>query len=910
MKSLFLLILVCLSHGFIFAQTILTIEGTSIENTLDGTWSGVNIQRSVATIFTYQNNSITSVNTAGYMLQAGDETPGSKNNNLEGEVITGNKFTWNGTDMTSITHGVFTGYNINAIIKYNYLDKVPMSIIRKSNGMTDVSGVVAYNIIKSPNVGVVIKGMNGVKIYNNTFYQDRTTSETYRGLIDIYENDDVSPAGSAVGTKIKNNIFYIKHKTANINIINNSCLTDFESDYNIFYCEEGTPVFVINGVHYTFNQWQSLGYDKHSVVVNPNFIDFVDFVPSARLDYGTSLGDELKAGLSVGAIWGKTDPAIANQNGSWQVGARLFAAKVYYLSPSGNDDTGNGTIGSPWFSLNKAWKGIAAGDLIFMRGGTYAYNTQQMLRGRNGTSENYIKVWAYPGETPVLTKGPAYTVNQGLFFKGDYVHFKGLDISGYTQISSGVCYAFRIENSSHNIFELLNIHHNGAGLNIANYDVIEHATDNLVLNCDAHHNQDPLTSDDPYGNADGFECSWISHPEDVNTFRGCRSWWNTDDGFDLWASDGMIVIEDCQAFWNGYIPGTFTSAGDGNGFKLGKSTLDLPTEIKRKVTNCLAFKNKMWGFQDNGALCNMELYNNTAYNNGDGSYGGFHFNRGGVNYFIKNNIAYANSPNEKVLGKLTNVSHNSWDKGVTVTEADFVSLDSTGVTGVREGDGGLPKLDFLKLSASSNLIGAGVDVGLPYLGLHPDMGAYEFVGENHPPTVTDQSFYIDESSPDKTIVGVVVASDPDMDQRLKYSIVSGNTDQTFSINDSTGVLSVAKNTPLTSDFVLTVKVQDNEGLTSQATIRIDVVHTDIQLSGTDSSIRIRPNPVSNELIIELEGKNDIEQRFTIMNGNGAVILKGTLSQQTVISMANFSSGTYILKLQKGKRIEFKKIIKM
>ena len=49
------------------------------------------------------------------MLQAGDENPSGSNNNLDGEIISGNKFTWNGTDPTSITHGVFTGYNINAI---------------------------------------------------------------------------------------------------------------------------------------------------------------------------------------------------------------------------------------------------------------------------------------------------------------------------------------------------------------------------------------------------------------------------------------------------------------------------------------------------------------------------------------------------------------------------------------------------------------------------------------------------------------------------------------------------------------------------------------------------------------------------------------------------------------------------
>ena len=105
--------------------------------------------------FIFRNNSITSVNASGYMLQAGDEGIGTTNNNLDGEIITGNTFIWNRTDITSITHGVFTGHNRDAIIEYNYLNKVPMGIIRKSaNNMSNGSGVVAYNIIISPATGV------------------------------------------------------------------------------------------------------------------------------------------------------------------------------------------------------------------------------------------------------------------------------------------------------------------------------------------------------------------------------------------------------------------------------------------------------------------------------------------------------------------------------------------------------------------------------------------------------------------------------------------------------------------------------------------------------------------------------------------------------------------------------------
>ena len=312
-----------LATAVLSGQTILTIEGKTYTNQ-DDTWYGVNIARSKPTTLTLRNNAITSVNRYGYLLSAGDEVPGAYNNNLDGAVITGNMLTWNGTPEPGIIpHGIFTGYNINVLVKYNYLNKVPMAIIRKSNGMTDVSGVVSYNIVKNPGVGVVVKGMNGVMIFNNTFYSSLTTDQTNRALIEIYENPSVTPAGSAKGAKIYNNVFYTKSRLKNISITS-ACLSGFECDYNIYYCESGTPVFLVDGSLKTFSEWQAMGYDTHSKVINPNFKDLVSFVPAARLDYGTDLGQAFATGLSVDAKWGTTSPATATQNGRWQVGAVIY----------------------------------------------------------------------------------------------------------------------------------------------------------------------------------------------------------------------------------------------------------------------------------------------------------------------------------------------------------------------------------------------------------------------------------------------------------------------------------------------------------------------------------------------------------------------------------------------------------
>src|SRR5205823_3298479 len=45
--------------------------------------------------------------------------------------------------------------------------------------------------------------------------------------------------------------------------------------------------------------------------------------------------------------------------------------------------------------------------------------------------------------------------------------------------------------------------------------------------------------------------------------------------------------------------------------------------------------------------------------------------------------------------------------------------------GPRQADGRLPSIDFLKLAPGRHLIDAGVDVGLPYNGLAPDVGWFE-----------------------------------------------------------------------------------------------------------------------------------------------------------------------------------------
>jgi len=101
---------------------------------------------------------------------------------------------------------------------------------------------------------------------------------------------------------------------------------------------------------------------------------------------------------------------------------------------------------------------------------------------------------------------------------------------------------------------------------------------------------------------------------------------------------------------------------------------------------------------------------------------------------------------------------------------------------------------------------------------------------NSPPVVNNQTFSSNENVSNGTLIGTVLASDPNAGQALTYSIVSGNSSGAFSINTSTGVIMVANNAFLNyeaiTSFPLVVRVTDNASspLTAQATVTVNIIN--------------------------------------------------------------------------------------
>jgi hypothetical protein len=60
-----------------------------------------------------------------------------------------------------------------------------------------------------------------------------------------------------------------------------------------------------------------------------------------------------------------------------------------------------------------------------------------------------------------------------------------------------------------------------------------------------------------------------------------------------------------------------------------------------------------------------------------------------------------------------------------MSDAQFQSVSTSGWDAARQADGSLPYLPYLHLAATSTLIDKGENVGLPYSGKAPDLGAFE-----------------------------------------------------------------------------------------------------------------------------------------------------------------------------------------
>jgi len=375
-------------------------------------------------------------------------------------------------------------------------------------------------------------------------------------------------------------------------------------------------------------------------------------------------------------------------------------AKTFYVSTTGNDGN-NGSISAPWRTIIYAWRHSGGGDTVLVRNGIYSERQMwlQMKTQGKGSENQFWTLKVFPDEEVVFT-------NARIIIDDSYVRIQGLVFRGDT---GGNSYIQAVSwGGIHEQIEILDNRFIGSQKKPPLYFI---GNNSLIQG-----NTVDITGSVSHG-------IYIMHGSN-NIIRNNYVTGMAKYGLHIYDED-KYPNEPPAVIKNLIVENNIITSSSSNSGIIISSGADPPGGIQINnvvVRNNIIFNNKDYGIyiRYGGTNENIEIYNNTLYNNG----GGIYIN-GSVadSITVHNNIFVSNSSgniNAHNVNTLT-ISHNLYWKPTLVepgTADDHAVYQDPLFVNINEGD--------FRLQADSPAIDAGVDVGLPFNGRAPDLGAYEY----------------------------------------------------------------------------------------------------------------------------------------------------------------------------------------
>ena len=304
-----------------------------------------------------------------------------------------------------------------------------------------------------------------------------------------------------------------------------------------------------------------------------------------------------------------------------------LSANNFYISPSGSNTTGNGSIGSPWQTIEFAIENVNPGDALYLREGVY---NEQLISVRSGTANAYITISNYNNEN-VYIDGTGVDGRNGLIIDHSFIKFSGFTVRNWEDVGiwlrncqfnellnlkiTAVSGCIALTGTVHDFIVdscVLYDYYGGAGG--SGFDATPYGTDS-IYNGVIRNSKAYLTTG-AFDNCDGFA---LGH-EGISRihFYNCEVY-GVGDGFDISGKD--ILLERCSSHNCNY----------GGGYKLWRESVtlincigydnstnveldfDFPTQkgVKARLINCTFFgcRNSNVWIENSAGGSTLELFN-------------------------------------------------------------------------------------------------------------------------------------------------------------------------------------------------------------------------------------------------------------------------------------------------------------